>query len=163
MDSSLSYESSNINAQWLKNIFENLKNLESLERTAREGCITLLDYLNIPMSEWKIKEGDSMYKNLKFMLTEIKLLITDLTPVLDKEVLESFNTKVESLDRLLKIDKLFVNRVFSLNGSSIIATKVTPYFYETLDAVSILKREIISKIAHILYMKNESKVGKPWE
>ncbi len=67
------FEATNISDLWLKNIFENVKNLESMERLAREGCVSLLEFAQ--MDSRMLPE--IQYKNLKMMISEIELLLSE--------------------------------------------------------------------------------------
>lgn len=163
METETSFESTNINSKWLGNIYENLKNLEAYERTAREGCGSLLEFLSIPSERWPTILGEAQYKNLNFMVTELNLLLTDLTPVVDKEDLEKFRDKLTMLDAILNKKSLFITHRYAINGSTITSTQATDYFYETLEMISQLKRQVIQNIAHLLYVKSGNKTGKPWD
>lgn len=157
-----SFETGNINSLWTNNIYENLKNLENMERIAREGCQSLLEYLSIPSYTRQIIIADTQYKNLKFMITELRLLMTDLTPVMDETAHKNFMDIVERLTTTIENREMFVDENYSAVKQSIVSSKTTPFFNETLDYISKMKRNIIKEIAHLLYIKpNENK--KKWQ
>lgn len=160
MDEDINYESSNINSIWLQNIYENIKNLEAMERLAREGCSSILEYLQIPYEARPIIIADTQYKNLKLIYNELYLLLSDLVPVIKPDEMEKFRDKLDALEEVIKIKKLFVKERYSKNKSNVISSEVTNFFYQTLKFLSNIKIAIIINISHILYVKEEDK--KTW-
>jgi len=148
--------STNINSLWLQNIFENLKNLEVYERLAREGCGNLLEYVQLPIEKRQIFLNDVQYKNLRFILTEMHLLLSDLTPVIEKKSLEKFETNMIKLERIINNRKLFVKEGYSATHGAISNSKLTDMFYHTLDFLCSMRQDIIKEISHILYVKSET-------
>ena len=69
----------NISTLWLTNIFNNLKALENIERLAREGCSSITDYIQIPPAHQNIILVEAQYKNLRFFVFELEILLTNLT------------------------------------------------------------------------------------
>lgn len=150
------FESTNINSKWLENIYENIKNLENLERSAYEGCVSLLDYLQIPPETRHVIVGDAQYKNLKFMVTEIHLLLGDLTPVMKKERLKSFREQIEMIQNVISERYLFVKEPKN-QDRTIKYSQVTPFFEKSLKFLSEIKIEIIKEISDILYVRAQEK------
>lgn len=154
------YESTNINSLWLDNIYENLKNLEALERYAREGCASLFDYLQIPEGSREVIIGDTMYKNLKFIVTELNLLLTDLTPVIEKEKLKEFREKLNTVGHAVQNKSIFVKDVRNASRNTILSSNVTDFFYDTLEYLTKMRIDVITEIAPILYVRDERKLEK---
>lgn len=152
------FESSNINALWLQNIYENIKNLENIERLAREGCSSVMEYMNIPYEHRPLIIGDVQFKNLKLMVTEIHLLLIDLTPILSRERLSYYNDALNKTGQVLKRRELFLEEPKGTNRV-VKYSRTTEFFQETLDFLSRVKTEIIRDISHILYVKSERKEG----
>lgn len=151
--------SSNINAIWMQNVYENLKNLENMERLAREGCISILEYVQIPFETRPLIIADIQYKNLRLMVSEIHLLLTDLTPMVEEDKLIEFRKEIENMDRIINLRKLFVKERISQSRGLITATEVTPFFRETLKFISLIRISIVNEIAPLLYLKEEQKLG----
>lgn len=147
------FETTNINALWLQNIYDNLKNLEMLERLAREGCSQIYDYFQ--MSEYeRIKTiSDVQYKNLSFLITEMHLLLSDLTPVIEENKLNDFRNSLESIEQIIGKRTLFVKDIYSASHSSVTHSSVTPFYWQTLRFISRLKIQLVKEIAPILYIK----------
>lgn len=143
----------NINEKWLDNIYENIKNLENYERLVREGCTSLLDFVNMPLKNRPVVIGLTQFKNLRFLITEFKLLLGDLTPVLDSS--DYYDEILKKIDKCLIYEKLFINSEININ-KEIVNIKPTPFFYETLDIIHDLKRELFKKIKHILYIGSDN-------
>lgn len=151
-------ETSNINAKWLDNIYENIKNLEQLERLGREGCTSLFDYMQIPPQQRQYILGDTQYKNLRFIVTELRLLLADLTPVINQEALAKFRGALDKVEGFIDNRKLFVREPRN-QDKTIKASIPTEFFWKTLFFLCEMKIEIIREIAHILYVRSERKVG----
>lgn len=160
MENTNSFSTSNINQRWLENIFENLKNLENGERLAREGCISLMEYLQMTPDQRAIMLADIQYKNLRFMITEIDLLLTDVTPVVDPTKIEELRTKLVKVSQVKDVRSLFIKESYSQIKNAILKTELTDFFYKTLTFISQMRREIIIEIKHILYIDDTSKRRK---
>jgi hypothetical protein len=147
-------KSANINGLWLQNIYENLKKLEENMRLAREGCNSVLEYLqlyNIPRSSL----NDIRYKNLRLIITELSLLVTDLLPVIKKS--DEYYESIKQLDQLIDNKNLFIKETSNLDGE-LKSSIVTPFFKATLDQADNIRRKIIIDIGNILYMDNAPSV-----
>lgn len=142
-------QTSNINEKWLNNIYENIKNLENYERLVREGCQSLLDFMNIPQKDRPIVIGLTQFKNLKFMITEFKLLLADLTPVLEDP--DEYDKILNNIDNALKTQSLFIKTRIN-EDKEIIEVVPTAFFYSTIDALHNLKRDLFKEIKKILYI-----------
>jgi hypothetical protein len=152
MESNL-YQSANINQAWLSNVYENLKNLEGLERLAREGCISLLDYVNMPMEIRTIQISDIQFKNLRLMVTEFSLLLTDLTPIIEKTKHDYLKGVVSNIDRIINERSLFIKDSFSQTQNRITKSETTHLYWETITILTELREEVIREIAHLLFYK----------
>lgn len=152
------YESTNINTLWLQNIYENLKNLEYMERIAREGCSSILEYLQIPLENQQQILQDTQYKNMKFMVTEMNLLLTDLTPVLDKEKIKEFRKHLHALETGVNNKALFVDEAYSFTKRKITSSSMTPLFYETISFITNMRVNIINEMASLLYVKKSDSI-----
>ena len=152
-------DSGNINALWLENIYENLKNLEKMERIAREGCSSVFEYLQYSPQDRKVMVGDIQYRNLSLMFTEFELLLTDLVPVVNGEKHEFYLRIIKPFQKIIKHRDMFVSERKLLNGS-ISATVTTDEFWKVLDVLSDLRRDIIKEISPILYVKEDVKKKK---
>jgi len=154
------FESTNINQKWLENIYENIKNLEQAQRYAREGCASLIEYVQAPYENKEIILADLQYKNLKIMTDEIVLLLKDLTPILDATKLDSFNRKIKEVDKTLRNDNkkyLFIETRTSVVKNAVISARTTDFFWETMDFLHNLQIEIIKSISHILFVEGDKK------
>lgn len=151
------FDSTNINTLWLNNIYENLKNLEQMERITREGCSSIMDYLQIPQEQRGHVIGDTQYKNLRFIVTEINLLLTDLTPVMNKTKIEEFRQMLNKIEDVIHIRYLFLEEP-TYTSNRIKTSTLKPFFWETLGFLMKMRVGIIGEIAHLLFVdKKESK------
>lgn len=152
------YDSSNINTLWLNNIYENLKNLEQLMRLSREGCTSLFEYMKIPVEQRKILIADTQYKNLRFMITELDLLLTDITPTIGEDKVEEFRKLLQPVEDIIDNRFLFVKETTSVTKNGITSSALLPFFYDTLNFVSKMRNNIIKSISHLLYIKDDDKI-----
>lgn len=154
-------QSGNINALWIDNIYQNLKNLENMERLANEGCLSILEYASIPIGQNKIVLGDLQYKNLRMMVSEFDLLITDLTPVIEEKDITLFINEINNIKKVINNRKLFVKESTS-HRNIMMSSEITPFFNETLIYLRDLKRKLIKQIEGLLYIKQEADNRKKW-
>jgi len=153
-------QSSNINSLWLQNIYENLKKIEEYERYAREGCSSIFEYLQYPIETRRIILADVQYKNLKLILNEMLLVIPDLAPVIREEQTEQLKSKFNRIRSPVNNRTLMIKESYSESKRSIINSEVTENFGLALDALSLLRQEIIMLIKDLLYVKMER--NKTW-
>lgn len=71
----------NITDKWLDNIFESLMRLEGYERLMKEGCESILEYIQGS----NLSIGDIQYKNYSLFITEAEILIEDTKHLIDKK------------------------------------------------------------------------------
>ena len=76
------FDSSNINFKWLENIYEQLKDIQEMERLSKEGCRSLIEYINVPNEVKGLLLPEIQYKNLRFAVLELNILIDNLKPIL---------------------------------------------------------------------------------
>lgn len=151
MEDYINTNTSNINERWLQNIYENIKKLEEYERLVREGCTSIMDYFQIPLEQRDTLLGLTQYKNLKFFLTEFRLLLADLSPILDSERVKHYDKTIKSIDSALKTKNVFIKQVYSANRE-LIRSEPTEFFYTTIDLLHDLKIVLFREIKHILYI-----------
>lgn len=161
------FSTTNINTRWLENIYENLKNLEEMERVVREGCSSLIEFLQIPPDQRNFVIPMAQYKSLRIMATEIKLLLDDLMPVINPEQLKEYRRKLNNImgfdehgQSVLDNQELFIKQVKKNN--QILYCETTLIFNKTLNFISDIKSGIISDIGHILYIKEDDIHKKKW-
>lgn len=152
------FQSSNINRLWLNNIYENIKNLETMVRLAREGCLSLAEYMQIPFEQRAIILPDVQYKNMRMISNEMNLLLTDLVPVLGKEKVEEYLKILFSIEKVIDQRKLFVKDNYSSVKKQVVSSSTTEFFFETLRFLEVVRRNIIIDISSILYAKTDNQI-----
>lgn len=148
-------QTANINDKWLLNIYENIKNLEDYERLVRDGCKKLLDYLQIPARDRPVVVADTQYKNLQLFVTEFKLLLADLTPVLNPESAKVFDDALDKIDNAVKTRSLFVKDTRDTNNK-VIEVRTTEFFWKTINILHKTKVDLFKQIKNILYINTET-------
>lgn len=142
---------SNINEKWLNNIFENIKALENNERLLRDGCKDLLDFMNISQRSRPVVIGETQFKTLKVFITEFRLLLGDLTPILNDTTAQSFENVLDQIDKVSRDRKLFVVDTYD-TSNKIISVIPTDFFWKTVDILHKTKIDLFKKIKNILYI-----------
>lgn len=71
----------NITDKWLDNIFESLMRLQGYERMLKEGCGSVLEYVQNP----EINLADIQYKNYTLFMTEVEIILGDTRHLIDKQ------------------------------------------------------------------------------
>lgn len=150
---------SNINFKWLDLIYQQLENIQSMERMASEGCTNLVEYVEMPLDMRQIIIADARYKNLRFMANELRLLIDNLKPVLNGKRDEYF---ARLLPVLQNIDKrhLFLREVRKNNQVGYL--EVLDMMGRTHEYLSMIKADLINEIGDVLFIKNEDNNKKKW-
>ena len=157
------FESTNIHLDWLKNIYSQLKMLQDFERIAREGCRSLMEYLQIPFEYQRVVMPDAQYKNMRFFAMELDILISNLSSAF-KEEKEKGDKVKQYKKRLEPILKSIDNRNLFLRekkmNNQLVAIEVLPFLNTTVRFLISIKSDIILDIGHILYLPEE--VKKTW-
>jgi len=155
MEDYIASDTANFNEKWLGNIYENIKKLEEYERLVREGCSSVLEFAQIPLKSRSIVIGLTQFKTLRFFITEFKLLLADLTPILQEEDAKDFDRTISNIDKALINEKMFLNSYYDVN-KTLISTSPTEFFYLTFDILHKLKVDLFKKIKHILYLTSQN-------
>jgi hypothetical protein len=142
----------NINETWLLNIYENIKKIENYERLAREGCTSVMEYVQMPIRDREINAGLIQYKNLKILLTEFILLLADLTPTIRKDKIKEFHDALDSLENIIQNENYLLVKRYDENNK-IISINTTNNFNYILKSLHKLKIELFDQIKHILYIQ----------
>lgn len=144
-------QTANFNEKWLDNIYENIKKIEDYERLVREGCKSLLDFMNIPSSQRHVVIGQTQFQNLRFLVTEFKLLLADLTPILETNKEEEFDKILTQIDDALLKKQLFLKEEFDV-ARNLVRANPTNFFYDTINVLHKMKVDLFKVIKHILYI-----------
>jgi hypothetical protein len=102
---------------------------------------------------------EMQYKNLKFIVREIKILLDNLAPILEKEF-EKYNNKMKVVITNLDNRELYLNEVTRNNQITNIQTK--ELLTKTIDYILNIKSELIrnEKVRNILYIKEDDNMKK---
>jgi len=154
------FETSNIHLDWLNNIYNELKIIQDLERTAREGCRNLMEYLQIPFGQQKIIMADTQYKNMRFLALELDLLISNLAPVISDDVIK-YSDQLNPILKHINNRSLFIEE--RIVNNKIVEIYTLPFFNTTMDFLIRIKADIIKDIGHILYLSTDKIGMKKWQ
>lgn len=152
-------ESANINLKWIENIYDNIKKIEEYERLAREGCSSILEYVQYPVRNRNVFLCDIQYKNLRMLLNEFILIIPDIVPVIGDVESQKFMDVLNRIKDVIDKRELFIEEYKSNVTKTIDDAKMTMLFSKSLDALSTCRIELIKLVKHILYME-ESNHGR---
>lgn len=153
------FETTNINTLWLMNIFENLKNLEEMERLAREGVNSLMDFAQIHPRQRELEIPELKYKNLKMMVSEMYLLLTDLQPVTSEEFNARLKKVLDKINDTMDNRKLFLHEPYNQREDRIHKKELTKFYFDTLRVLHFMRKDIIKEISPILYLKEDQKIA----
>lgn len=67
--------------KWLNNIFEVLMRIEDYERLAKNGCITILDYVQNPDLDLAVIQE----RNYQLFMTEVEIILNDIKHFVNKK------------------------------------------------------------------------------
>lgn len=149
------YESVNIHTKWLDNIYNQISVIQDFDRLAREGCSNLMEYLSIPIESQSILLAEAQYKNLRFLVLELDLLISNLSPIL-KESTKNYKERIELIIKNINNRSIFLQDIRQKNR--IIKITPLPFLNSSVEYVLNIKRDLIESISEILYLpKGETK------
>ena len=158
-------ESSNIHLKWLNNIYMKIEAIENMERLAKEGCASIIEYMQIPFHLQKIIIPDAQYKNLRFMVFEMKLLVDNLSSFLSEkdkdkkdENKNKYGEKIYNIIKIIDKRDLFLKEIKAQNN--LVKIEVNPFMNETIRYISQIKSNLVVDIQDLLFMKEANK--KPW-
>lgn len=153
-------ETTNINLRWLTNIYEQIINIEQMERMCREGCSSLIDYLQIPPDQRGLVLPDAQYKTLRFLVLEMDLLINNLAPILAEKT-ELYKKRIEKVLEIVDNRTMFLKPIYS-------SEKVLSYFQvldllpKTISYLSSVVSDLIKDIGSLLFIAQDEQGKKKW-
>lgn len=127
--------------KWFHNVFETLMRIESYERLMKNGCVSLLDYLeNKNLNLVIIQE-----KNYSFLMTEIEILLNNIKAFINADKFLKMSMKIK---RIRNIEKLS-NGFLSSQTNVVLHTMdnfLKPDFYIIIPLVSELRGLLIASL-----------------
>ncbi len=145
------YETTNIHLKWLEVIFNQLKRIQDFERLANEGCLSIIDYFQYTDEYYNVLLPEIQYKNLRFLLLEMNMLIKNLSPILKKdEKEEKYLKKLEPVNNSINNRKLFLTDIKQNN--KLIKVIPKPFLYKTISYLNEINRELTNDIKYLLYI-----------
>jgi hypothetical protein len=130
-----------------------------MERLAREGCNSIMEYMDIPFNIRPMILVDVEYKNLRFMALEMDILIGNLAPIL-KEKTEKYNEKLNLLLMNLDNRSLFLKEIKKDNR--VVMIEALPFLYSSVAYLSNIKISLIKDIGNLLYIAEQDDNKKKW-
>lgn len=153
------FETTNIHTKWLESIYEQIRNIQAMQRIAKEGALTLMDYLQIPMEMHPFIIPETEYKNLRFMVLEMDMLVSNLANVL-KDKTKAYHEDIKKVTDLIDNRNLFIKDKFQ-NGQ-LVSREVLLFFKTTINYLFAINAEIINDIPDLLWIKEEESGKKKW-
>lgn len=158
VEQSTDFQSTNIHAKWLENLFENIVRLENHERLARTGFNSMQEYitlLTIHPDRANLMLIDIQYKNLCAMVGEIMTTLSELTEVMDADELEKLRMKAELINKHIYDRQKFIIDSFSSSRNRVINSQLTDTYYKTLEEVSAMRGHILTGLSSIRHVRKE--------
>ncbi len=137
----------NITDKWLDNVFEILMRLEGYERLAKEGCSSLIEYVQNPQIQ--IDMAQIQKKNYDFFITEFEVLLNNIRHLIDAKTYLKMQIKLNHLFQFennvggfleLKVDMMQHKEWYVLS----------PEFYDALRDMSLLRGIAVSSLWKML-------------
>ena len=145
------YESTNIHLKWLENIYNQIKTIQDFERIANEGCRDLMEYLQIPSQMHLLVLPDAQYKNLRFMVLELNMLISNLAHVLKKEDKEKeYKDIIQVVLNVINNRSMFLKDIKQNN--QVMRIIPLPMLDKTIKYVGEIKSSLIRDIGSLLFL-----------
>ena len=152
-------ETTNIHIEWLKNIHQQLMEIQNLERLAIEGCSNLGEYMQIPFELKEVIIPDIQYKNMRFMALEISILLDNLAPIIPDK-LDSYIKKLKPILDNIENKELFLEQ--KIINDKLLKVEVLPFMIRTIKYLLEIKLDIIKDIGSILYLPESTNNNKKW-
>lgn len=95
MENESNINQKNITDKWLDNIFEILMRLEGFERLAKEGCVSVLDYVQNPSIQ--IDMAQIQKKNYDLFIAEFIVLLNNARHLIDAKDCLKMQLKLNAL------------------------------------------------------------------
>lgn len=83
----------NITDKWLDNIFETLMRLEGYERLAKEGCNSILEYVQVQ----NLDLATIQHKNYEMFISEFEIILNNTRHLIDKKTYLQITLKLNAL------------------------------------------------------------------
>lgn len=145
------YESTNIHLKWLENIYNQIRTIQDFERIANEGCRDLMEYLQIPSQMHLLVLPDAQYKNLRFMVLELNILISNLAHVLKKEDKEKeYKERIQVVLNVINNRSMFLKDIKQNN--QVMRIIPSPMLDKTIKYVGEIKSSLIRDIGSLLFL-----------
>jgi hypothetical protein len=137
-----------ITDRWLDNLFESLMRLEQYERLAREGCVSLLEYVQNPNIDLALIQN----KNYGLFMTEFNITLRSGKRLIEK------NTYLDLLLEYKTILKIELNTKGFLSEeideiSHTRKNTLKPSFYKILNKLSSLRARLVDSLWFVLSPK----------
>jgi len=152
-------ETTNIHIEWLKNIHQQLMEIQNLERLAIEGCSNLGEYMQIPFELKEVIIPDIQYKNMRFMALEISILLDNLAPIIPDK-LGDYIKKLKPILDNIENKELFLEQ--KIINDKLLKVEVLPFMIRTIKYLLEIKLDIIKDIGSILYLPESTNNNKKW-
>lgn len=148
------FESTNIHLKWLEHLYKQISRIQDMERMAKEGCIDLMEYLKIPLEMQRVLIPEAQYKNLRFMILEIDILIRNASNILGEKT-STYEKRIKPI--LMSIDNRNLYLKEYKQRGMIVNIQLLPFFHATLKYLNPIISEFIKDISPILYLDEEKK------
>ena len=156
------YDSGNINTLWLTNIYKNIENLERIEKRIITGYNEIIDILQIPLELREMEMANIKYYSMKEIISELITLITDIIPVITQTEFDDLNKKVTEMKKRINNKEIYLDISYNFVRNKINHVKLLPQFEKDFNTLIDIRRDIVRKIAHLLYISETKNTSKPW-
>jgi len=143
----------NFSDKWMDHLFEVMMRIEDYERLARNGCSTLIDYVQNQNLDLAIIQE----KNYQLFMTECSILMGDVKNFIDKkDYLELFLRFKEIKDKENSINGFLEMRQDHIANTS--ESYLKREFYQIIDLLSDFRNALVRSL--LIFLNPEIKTKK---
>lgn len=147
-----------ISNKWLDAIYERLVSLNFHEKLARDGCQSIIQYVNIPHQQLQALPQIQL-KNLDLSISDFDMMFKDINDVVKGNQLKEMKKKLSKI-KSLKIGDLNGVSYYKFNnvvvkGKQKKKLALTSTFYIMVNELSELRGDLVSSLKHILWKQDD--------
>ncbi|MCX6748216.1 MAG: hypothetical protein NT076_01280 [Candidatus Pacearchaeota archaeon] len=151
MEDSDNVNQKNITDKWLDNVYQSLMKLEDYERLAKEGCSSIVEYVqSISQNKnFQMDMAQLQKKNYDFFITEFEVLLNNIRHLIDKQTYLRMQIKLFSLVSYeQEVDGFLQIKVNQMEHTEWFILK--PEFYNNLNQISELRGLAVNSLWKLL-------------
>jgi hypothetical protein len=137
----------NITSLWYKDIYEGLKKVQDYERISRDGSDSIIEYVQVPRE----RLAEIQFQFMRMMITELDMLLGNTKILLPVNFYILTSAHIKALLHDVEFNPMiFIST--SINQQNHTTNYfVTETYWDTLNQISKIRKELVSNLTPILY------------